>query len=626
MIILKCKMCGGDLEFTEGSSVVECEYCGSKQTASTSRDAQLVNLLNRANHIRQNCDFDKAIEIYERILQNNDSDAEVYWALALCKYGIEYVVDPVSKKRVPTCHRASYTSFLADADYKSALEHADALQRKVYEEEAAYIDSVQKGILEISNKEDPFDVFICYKETDENGERTTDSMLAQDLYYQLSEEGFKVFFSRITLESKLGTAYEPYIFAALNSAKVMVVLGTKPEYFNAVWVRNEWSRYLSIMHDKKDRAIIPAYKDMDPYDLPEELSMFQSQDMSKLGFMQDLIRGIKKLSTDTYEKTGVKSERTARSEDGSNLGALLKRGSLALEDGEWDRAFEFYDQVLNMDAECAEAYLGQALSSMKASSTEEFVNIRFAATEEVGETEHFAQLPNIDSIMADLDAQLKANGILDGIEDYIIPPVSYYTHQEHREKQLEDERNFFATNKLLNKAIRFSSNGESDMINKLQDDIYRKMQERIEEAKVYDVEQKKAALVECEDKLRIVRERVDADIVKRSIQYEKAIKIYNNKPWIMSAHKIEEMFAQFGDYRDAKSICQEIRKSIEEDENENRIYRLRGEKLKIYGQFCELGMFDGWKKKELNDRIKEIDDEIEKLEKEKEKNNNNIHG
>lgn len=42
--------------------------------------------------------------------------------------------------------------------------------------------------------------------------------------------------------------------------------------------------------------LIPAYKDMDPYDLPEEFSHLQAQDMGKLGFMQDLIRGIKKIA------------------------------------------------------------------------------------------------------------------------------------------------------------------------------------------------------------------------------------------------------------------------------------------------------------------------------------------
>lgn len=32
MAVIKCKMCGGDLNFADGASVVECEYCGSKQT------------------------------------------------------------------------------------------------------------------------------------------------------------------------------------------------------------------------------------------------------------------------------------------------------------------------------------------------------------------------------------------------------------------------------------------------------------------------------------------------------------------------------------------------------------------------------------------------------------------
>ena len=119
--------------------------------------------------------------------------------------------------------------------------------------------------------------------------------MAQDLYYQLVQEGYKVFFSRITLEDKIGMAYEPYIFAALNSAKVMVVVGTKPEYFNAVWVKNEWSRFLKLIKSNKNKILIPAYKEMDPYDLPDEFSHLQAQDMSKLGFMQDLIRGIKKI-------------------------------------------------------------------------------------------------------------------------------------------------------------------------------------------------------------------------------------------------------------------------------------------------------------------------------------------
>ena len=38
MAILKCKMCGGDLEFALGTTVAECEYCGTKQTLPRTGD------------------------------------------------------------------------------------------------------------------------------------------------------------------------------------------------------------------------------------------------------------------------------------------------------------------------------------------------------------------------------------------------------------------------------------------------------------------------------------------------------------------------------------------------------------------------------------------------------------
>ena len=363
MSVFKCKMCGGTIEFNPGDTVGVCDSCGTKQTLPRLDDEKRANLYDRANHFRRNNEFDKAAGIYEQILNEDGSDAEAYWSLVLCRYGIEYVEDAATKKRVPTVNRAQYTSVFDDDNYKSALKYADGYQKAIYEEEAKTINDIQKGILEISQKEEPFDVFICYKENDSAGRRTPDSVLANDLYHQLTREGFKVFFAGITLEDKLGTAYEPYIFAALNSAKVMVVLGTKPEYFNAVWVKNEWSRYLSLIKNGADKMLVPAYKDMDPYDLPEEFSHLQAQDMSKLGFMQDLIRGIKKIVN------GGKSEKHAQREaaapsSGSNTEPLLKRAFIFLEDGDFKSADEYCEKVLDINPECAEAYLGKLMAEL----------------------------------------------------------------------------------------------------------------------------------------------------------------------------------------------------------------------------------------------------------------------
>ena len=372
MAVFKCKMCGGTLEIEKNETVAFCEYCGTKQTLPKLDDDRKANLYDRANHFRRNNEFDKAMGIYEQILNEDSTDAESYWSLVLCRYGIEYVEDPATHKRIPTVNRAQYTSIFDDEDYKSALQYADGSQKEVYEAEANAINEIQKGILAISQKEEPFDVFICYKEPDQNGRRTPDSVLATELYHELTREGFKVFFSRITLEDKLGQEYEPYIFAALNSAKVMVVLGTKPEYFNAVWVKNEWNRYLALIKNGARKVLIPAFKDMDPYDLPEEFSHLQAQDMSKLGFMQDLIRGIKKLTQS--EEPKEPSKETVVANTNTNIAPLLKRAFMFLEDGDFARADDFCEQVLNQDPENAEAYLGKLMAELKVHKQEDLAD------------------------------------------------------------------------------------------------------------------------------------------------------------------------------------------------------------------------------------------------------------
>lgn len=359
MSVFKCKMCGGNVEFEEGASVGICDSCGTKQTLPKLSDDKRARLYDRANHFRRNNDFDKAAELYENILNEDDTDSEAYWSLVLCRFGIEYVENPSTHKRVPTVNRAQFTSIFDDENYKSAIEYADASQKEIYEEEAHTINEIQKGILSISQKEEPFDIFICYKESDASGRRTPDSVLAYDLYHNLVKEGFKVFFARVTLEDKLGTEYEPYIFAALSSAKVMVVIGTKPEYFNATWVKNEWSRYLKIVEQSKgEKILIPAYRDMDPYDLPDELSHLQAQDMSKLGFMQDLTRGIKKIvNIEERQKETQVVEKTVVENPINEIDPLLKRAYMFIEEKNWKEADTYAERVLDQDPENASAYL-----------------------------------------------------------------------------------------------------------------------------------------------------------------------------------------------------------------------------------------------------------------------------
>ena len=544
MAIFKCKICGGSLDIQPGESIATCEYCGTKQTLPRLDNEKKANLYDRANHFRRNNDYDKAMGIYETILNEDSTDAEAYWSILLCKYGIEYVEDPSNHKHVPTVNRAQYTSIFDDEDYKSAIQYADSNQREIYEAEANTINDIQKGILDISAKEEPFDVFICYKETDASGRRTKDSVLATELYHELTRDGFKVFFSRITLEDKLGTAYEPYIFAALNSAKVMVVVGTKPEHFNAVWVRNEWSRFLSLIKNGAKKTLIPAYRDMDPYDLPEEFSHLQAQDMSKLGFMQDLIRGIKKIVDSDESKSAVK-ETVVVNAGNANTASLLKRSFMFLEDGEFDRADEFCEQVLNRDPENAQAYLGKLMAELKVETIDGLVECK----------EPFEENVNYKKIIRFGDAKLKER--LSAIIDSIIERnESDRIENEYQQARIsmgksKTPEDFMAASKLFSQLGSYKDSSELEAL----------CLKKSEEAKL-DITYNKANNL-CEDN-DLSEYKYDSYPAKFAIKKtEEAIRLYES----------------ILDYKDSAQRVQKCRCAIEDFKKRAEDYRIEQEKM-----------------------------------------------
>ena len=375
MPIIKCKMCGGDLNLVEGSSVAVCEYCGSQQTVPAADNEKKLTLFARANRLRLACEFDKAAGVYESIVADFPTEAEAYWGLVLCRYGIEYVDDPATGKKIPTCHRSSFDSVMEDSDFEQALENADAVARRVYRDEAKAIEELRRGIVEVSGKESPYDIFICYKETAEDGQRTVDSVIAQDVYDALTEKGYRVFFSRISLEDKLGTEYEPYIFAALHSAKIMLAFGTDYEYYNAVWVKNEWSRYLQLMTKDKSKHLIPCYKGIDAYDMPKEFAKLQAQDMGKVGAMQDLLRGVDKIMGKGAGAAPA-ADTTAAPAPTVNptVTSLLERAEMFLADGDWDNADAYCEKVLDMEPKNGTAYLYKLMAELHTRRQGELAN------------------------------------------------------------------------------------------------------------------------------------------------------------------------------------------------------------------------------------------------------------
>ncbi len=578
MLMFKCKMCGGTLEVNNNETVGVCEYCGTKQTLPKLDNERKMNLYDRANHFRRNDEFDKAMSIYEQILNEDRTDAESYWSIVLCRYGIEYVEDPTTHKRIPTVNRTQLTSIFDDEDYKSALQYADGYQREIYENEANAINEIQKGILAISQKEEPFDVFICYKETDKSGRRTQDSVLAQQLYYELVEEGFKVFFAKITLEDKLGQEYEPYIFAALNSAKVMVVLGTKPEHFNAVWVKNEWSRYLALIKKGESKMLIPAYRDMDPYDLPEEFSHLQAQDMEKLGFMQDLVRGIKKIVQVDITNTDAKAP--VAISGNANTSALLRRAYLFLEDGDWENADEYCEKVLDFEPENANAYLGKLMVELKVKKQEALKDCAqpFDDKNNYQKVLRFADATLASTLKEDNDyiKERNENARLEGIYTSAVDKMQFAMKERHYKDAAEEFHSigeYKDSVELFRRCLEQAEVARKDDIylyakTRMVGDILGNYEEAIHQFQfIPDWKDSQEQIIECQRKIEEIKEEQEKQ--RKDDIYNNALIKYNAN----SISDIEEAVAlleSIPDWRDSRTKIAEYRYKIKEVQEENK--------------------------------------------------------
>ena len=256
------------------------------------------------------------------------------------------------------------------------------------------------------------------------------------------------------------------------------------------------------MAKDKTKHLIPCFKGIDAYDIPKEFSRFQSQDMGKIGAMQDLMRGIEKLLA-PEKKQEPRIEAPVFAGIAGNVLPLIKRGYMALEDGEWSKAVEFFEQALNIDAENGQAYWGELLAEQKCSnygvlagkllkSVRETVDLHYPDIVETLETgtkytewkEKYVTVPmlseseikkifyNYSSLLSkktyvlDLAAQYREKSILDGNKIYI------------RAKKFADDNVRDDMNRLEN-LVQEGIKKISDDIEKEEKDIHSEQTKRI---------------------------------------------------------------------------------------------------------------------------------------------------
>ncbi len=297
-----CNICGANYEYIGGRW--KCPACGAYKAEELSNE-EVTLLYNAAQKLRL-CDFDEAEIEYSDIIEKFPKNPEGYWGRLLARYGIKYEED-FDGRRIPTCYAASIKSVFGDSDYEMAMSLFGEDEKAYYKSQAEYIERVRREWIEKASKEAPYDIFLCYKDSDlANGvERTADSIAVQELYIHLTEQGYRVFYSRESLRDKVGEKYEPYIFNALSTAKVMLVYGSKPEYITSTWLKNEWTRYIKRIQagEKQANSLLVACDGFSPEQLPSSLSTRQCFDATKRSFYSDLDKRIKQLVQSEEKET-----------------------------------------------------------------------------------------------------------------------------------------------------------------------------------------------------------------------------------------------------------------------------------------------------------------------------------
>ena len=327
----------------------------------------------------------------------------------------------------------------------------------------------------------------------------------------------------------------------------MIVIGTRQEHFNATWVKNEWSRFLALTKNDRRKLIIPCYSEMDAYDLPEELSMLQSQDMEKIGFIQDLIRGIKKVLSASEEKNGNNLQGNIdMSLLTPGVTQLLERTSLFLEDGNFESANQYCDRILDLEPRNAQAYFYKLLVTLKMQHPEDILS----------HNQPLDDYPDYQKAIRFADSTYKA--MIENYNQTIITSLENerledcYQNALRKMESAKTEKEYLETAELFNRINEYKdSNDISNMcrvsaeeVRVLAEEAYIKMLQEKERAKERAIERDKrykeyystySEQIEIQKRIKLVQ-----DDIKELYEILLASTVDDDKKYIKRCISIQE--------------------------------------------------------------------------------------
>jgi len=137
------------------------------------------------------------------------------------------------------------------------------------------------------------DIFISYKATD-GGVPTQDAAMAETLYRALIAKGYRVFFSKESIPNGGSADFHREIDAALDEAKLLILVASRVEYANSRWVEYEWKSFNSdiLSNLKSDGQLITFTDGVDTRELPRVLRYAQNFSLSGLSSLLTFVDSV----------------------------------------------------------------------------------------------------------------------------------------------------------------------------------------------------------------------------------------------------------------------------------------------------------------------------------------------
>ena len=313
----KCPVCGGLLEPIPTSTLErQCNSCGLIVERRT----------NEAEHhyyeavaLYSNFEFEKAYDRLSYYLKTFSDDPEAYFLRALAYHKIKFEADTRGKgltsfNNTPTFF-GKMESIKNNDDYISALKIVKNNPAKLtyFQSQAEKIENIINGYTRIKQRAGKgqlpkYDIFICYKHTEVHGGlplpglTTQDYELAKQVYTDLLKKKYNVFLAAHSIPP--GEEYEPYIYNALDTAKILLIISSRKEYIDSPWLKNERIRFKN-SHSKDSHTFILYGDGFDPStDLPMDLKNIQATHYNPSNYLV-LVEQIDKILDETPSSTNV---------------------------------------------------------------------------------------------------------------------------------------------------------------------------------------------------------------------------------------------------------------------------------------------------------------------------------